>query len=136
MAVPCRKGDLVDDPDFRARATEIMLRHARAILDSVHEISNLGLVRSATAEIRLHSCPPMFKLCILNNNELFSGFYPIREHIVPLQGEQRTIYDLMGKEAVLFRCVADSSASAVRYVDEARAWFDSMWNTISRVFSP
>ncbi len=75
----------------------------------------------------------MFKLYILNNEEAFFGFYPVVEHAVTLKGETRPIYDLMGKDTVLFHqeVSEDSSALGTQYVQQARLWFDSMWNTIS-----
>jgi hypothetical protein len=44
MVLPCRAEDLADDPDYRDRMTR------------------LGLLQSGTAQIRAHSCPPLFKL--------------------------------------------------------------------------
>ncbi len=84
-------------------------------------------------QIRVHKCAPLFKLYILNNEEAFFGFYPVREHTVTLKGEQRSIYDLMGKDALLFHQEAteDETAAGTLYVRQAREWFESMWQTIS-----
>jgi hypothetical protein len=40
----------------------------------------------------------------------------------------QTIYDLMGKDAVLFHHSAndDDTSTGSQYVDQARIWFDSM----------
>lgn len=48
------------------------------------------------------------------------------------------IYDLMGKDAALFHhAVSDDDASTgSQYVEQARAWFDSMWTTVGRPFAP
>jgi DNA-binding transcriptional regulator YhcF (GntR family) len=132
-ALPCRADDLADDPDFRERAATITQRHTQAISDSVHELADLGLVQQASVEIRLHHLAPLFKLYILNNEEAFFGFYPVREHKVTLNGEARPMYDLLGKDAVLFHnTLSDDDASiGSQYVEQARAWFDSIWTTIS-----
>ena len=132
-ALPCRADDLADDPDFRERAATITQRHTQAISDSVHELADLGLVQQASVEIRVHHLAPLFKLYILNNEEAFFGFYPVREHKVTLKGEARPMYDLMGKDAVLFHhTISDDNASiGSQYVEQARAWFDSIWNTVS-----
>lgn len=133
MAVPCSSDDLGDDPDFRDRASQIMLRHGQAILDSVAELEDLGLLDSARAEIRVHGCPPLFKLYILNNDEVFFGFYPIRHHEVKIKGTPHPMFDLMGKEASLFRhTTRDGSSVSAQYVAQAREWFTTVWETISR----
>jgi hypothetical protein len=133
MAVPCRSDDLSDDPDFRHRATQIMMRHAQAIIDSVTELTDLELLDSAQCEIRVHGCPPLFKLYILNNEEVFFGFYPIRHHNVKIKGVPHPMFDLMGKEASLFRHTArGGSPVGIQYVAQAREWFTTVWETISR----
>jgi len=131
--LPCRVDNLADDPDFRERARQISERHLSALVASVQELADFGLVEKVSAEIRAHNCAPMFKLYILNNEEAFFGFYPVVEHAVTLKGETRPIYDLMGKDTVLFHqeVSEDGSAPGTQYVQQARLWFDSMWNTIS-----
>ena len=137
-ALPCRADDLADDPHFRERAATITQRHTQAISDSVHELADLGLVQQASVEIRVHHLAPLFKLYILNNEEAFFGFYPVREHKVTLSGEARPIYDLLGKDAVLFHhTISDDDTSiGSQYVEQARAWFDSIWTTISHQPTP
>jgi hypothetical protein len=68
----------------------------------VQELTRLGLLESGTAEIRVHPCSPLFKLYILNGEEVFFGLYPIIRQRIPLPGGDRDIYDLMGKDAVVF----------------------------------
>jgi hypothetical protein len=132
MVLPCRADDLSDDPDYRERATRLTSRHASAILDSVQELTRLGLLQSATAEIRAHPCPPMFKLYILNGEEVFFGLYPITRQRIPLAGGDRDIYDLMGKDAVVFHhSVHSGQPTDIPYIEQAQTWFTSMWETIS-----
>ena len=54
------------------------------------------------------------------------------------KGAARPMYDLMGKDAVLFHhTISDDDASiGSQYVEEARAWFDSIWNTVSHEPAP
>lgn len=135
MVLPCRADDLADDPDFRDRTTRVTARHAHAILDTVEELTHLGLLESGTAEIRVHACPPLFKLYVLNGEEVFFGFYPIVKHRVPLPGGERDIYDPMGKDAVVFHHSAHSGQPTdVPYIEQARGWFASMWDSISYEF--
>ena len=132
MVLPCRADDLSDDPDYRERATRLTARHAHAILDDVQELTRLGLLESATAEIRAHPCPPLFKLYILNGEEVFFGFYPITRQRLPLRGGDRDIYDLMGKDAVVFHhSVHSGQPTDIPYIEQAQTWFTSMWETIS-----
>jgi DNA-binding transcriptional regulator YhcF (GntR family) len=132
--VPCRADDLADEPTFRVRHRHIMQRHTEAIIESVRELADLGLVRSAAAQVRLHGTVPLFKLYILNGTEAFFGFYPVSRHDVSLNGEQVPMYDLMGKDATLFHYAVDEDGGSMasQYVGQARAWFDTLWNTVSR----
>jgi DNA-binding transcriptional regulator YhcF (GntR family) len=137
-ALPGRTDDLSDDPDFRERARKIMLRHTEPIIDSVNELADLGLVKEASAEVRVHRVAPLFKLYLINDAEAFFGFYPVRPHAVTIGGEQHKVYDLMGKDATLFHHAADQDEASLgsQYVAQARIWFDSMWTTIARTFTP
>ena len=54
-----------------------------------------------------------------------------------IKGEPIAIYDLMGKNVPLFHYAMgdDETSSGAQFVEAARAWFDSIWNTISREYS-
>jgi hypothetical protein len=132
MVLPCRVDDLADDEEYRERATRITGRHAHAIVDGVQELSRLRLLDAAAAEIRAHPAPPMFKIYILNGEEVFFGFYPITRSSIPLPSGDREMYDLMGKDAVVFHhSVHSGQPTDLPYIDQARTWFESMWDTIS-----
>lgn len=132
--VPCRVDDLADEPAFRERHQHIMQRHTEAITESVGELADLGLVRSATAQVRIYGTVPLFKLYILNGTEAFFGFYPISKHTVTLEGQPVPMYDLMGKDTTLFHYAIDDDAASMasQYVEQARAWFDAAWYTVGR----
>ena len=57
-AIPSRVADLGDEPAFRDRAELISRRHTDAITESVAELSDLGLVKTATAQVRVHGAGP------------------------------------------------------------------------------
>ncbi|WP_436493400.1 GntR family transcriptional regulator [Actinokineospora sp. HUAS TT18] len=132
--LPVRVDDLADSPPFRARATRIMHRHTLGIVDMVTELVDLGLLADGGAQIR--SCPvvPMFKLYLINDAEVFFGYYPVQEHKITLDGEPTAMWDLMGKDAILFQHSAESDdeSMASQYVKQSRMWFDSVWNTVAR----
>jgi hypothetical protein len=102
----------------------------------VQELADLELVKSATTEVRVHKAAPLFKLFIINDEEAFFGFYPVVEHTVTIEGKPLAIYDAMGKDAVLFPFTPsdDDTSNDGLYVEQARAWFGSLWNTISREY--
>ena len=131
MVLPCRADDLADDPDNRARLDRLVTRHAHAILDTLDELASLGLIREASVQIRAHSCPPLFKMYILNSEDMFFGLYPIVKHTVTMPGGPRDIYDLMGKDSVVFHHSVHSGHADQQYIEQAQAWFNSMWDNIS-----
>jgi DNA-binding transcriptional regulator YhcF (GntR family) len=132
--LPARTDDLNDDAAFRTRMGGILNRHMSAIIDSVGELAELGIVEETSAEVRVHRSTPLFKLYVLNGTEVFFGFYPVREHKLTIKGEPHAVYDLVGKDTVLFHHAAtnDGDAMGTQYVQQAREWFDSMWNTVAR----
>ncbi|MBB4916961.1 GntR family transcriptional regulator [Streptosporangium saharense] len=136
-SLPCRVDSLEDEPLIRKRMDRISSRHAQAIVESVQELRDLGLVKAASAEIRVHGEPPRFKLYVLNAEEAFFGFYPISEHTVALGGAPIPIFDLGGKDAELFHfAVSDGEDSTSgQFVRQSRAWFDNVWNTVGREVS-
>jgi hypothetical protein len=135
MVLPCRVEDLADDPDFRARAHRITSRHAYAILESVHELARKGRVSQGHAEIRAHQLPPLFKMYILNSQQVFFGLYPLAKHNVPIPGGTRDMYDLTGKDAMAFRYSQASGEPAdAQFIEQSQNWFAAIWNTISYEF--
>ena len=103
MTIPCRVEDLADDPGYRARMHQVTGRHAYAILEAVQELARLGRIKEASTEIRAYQVPPLFKLYLLNGEEAFFGLYPLVEHNIPFPDGSHPMYDLMGKDAVVFR---------------------------------
>jgi DNA-binding transcriptional regulator YhcF (GntR family) len=136
MALPCRAETQADDPAVRERAERITRRHTEAVVEAVRELADLGLVATATAQVRVHRGTPLFKLYILNGEEAFFGFYPVVEHTVTIKDQPVAIYDPMGKDAILFHWAIDDdeASDASAHVEQARTWFDSVWNTIAREF--
>ncbi|MFI7490789.1 GntR family transcriptional regulator [Micromonospora echinaurantiaca] len=133
MALPARAETQADDPAVRERADRITRRAIDGIIDQVSELGDLGLIRSATVEVRMHRGSPQFKLYLLNGEEVFFGFYPAVERTVTIKGEPMAIYDLMGKDVPLFHyAITDDDAShGTQFVEASRQWFDSLWSTIA-----
>jgi DNA-binding transcriptional regulator YhcF (GntR family) len=136
--VPSRVDVGADDPSVRERAERITRRHTEAIVDSVQELADLGLVRTATAEVRRHGTAVLFKVYLINNEEAFFGFYPVVQHAVTIKGKSVPIFDVLGKDVPLFHFAAAdvNDGMASQYVQQARIWFDSVWSTIAREYHP
>nr|WP_204342773.1 GntR family transcriptional regulator [Micromonospora terminaliae] len=133
MALPARAETQADDPAVRERADRITRRAVDGIIDQVSELGDLGLIRSATVEVRIHRGSPQFKLYMLNDEEVFFGFYPAVERTVSIKGEPTAIYDLMGKDVPLFHYAVsdDDTSHGTQFVEASRQWFDSLWSTIA-----
>jgi hypothetical protein len=82
--------------------------------------------------------PMMFKMYLLNDEEVFFGFYPVVEREVEIGGKSVPIFDAVGKDTVLFHHSVsdDDRATGSQYVDQARRWFDSLWGTLGRTYEP
>lgn len=117
----------------RERMAEISTRHAGAITATVEELSDLGLVPEATVETRLHGSAPLFKVYLVNRIDAFFGYYPVVRHEVRIGGKRQTIFDPMGKDAVMFQRTNDGDPDSpdALFVTQTRLWFDSVWDTIA-----
>jgi DNA-binding transcriptional regulator YhcF (GntR family) len=118
----------------RERMAEISARHAGAITDAVEELADLGLVREATVETRVHGSAPLFKAYVINDVDAFFGYYPVVRHEVKLNGKRATIFDPMGKDAILFQHTddGDPDSTGSQFVAQTRRWFSSIWDTIAQ----
>lgn len=132
MVLPCDATTLTDDPEFRGRLDRLQLQQTEAIRNAAGELNELGLVRDVSISIRRHALPPLFKLFIINRSDSFFGFYPIRRREVPLFDTTHDVFDLMGKDSVLFRYEsADPKSHGAPFISEAQQWFDSVWSHVS-----
>jgi DNA-binding transcriptional regulator YhcF (GntR family) len=138
QAAPVRQSDGADYEPLRTRVRRKMVGSVRGIRDSVTELSNLGLVHETSVDVRLHGGTPFFKLYVINGADIFFGYYPVKPNTVVIKGKKIPIFDLLGKDAVLFHhSVNDTdSSSGGQQVQQARMWFDSVWDTIGRDFDP
>jgi hypothetical protein len=102
-------------------------------LRSVSELAEVGLVQSATAEIRSQPASPLFKLYIINGREAFHGFYPAGGPAAKVEGPTHSVSDLTGQDTPLFHQEATDDPEAVgsQYVNQANTWFDSIWSNNS-----
>jgi DNA-binding transcriptional regulator YhcF (GntR family) len=134
IGLPALAPEGVDSPNVRKRANRIVQRSTQGIVDTVEELATLGLIESATAEVRNYHAAPLFKLFLLNREEAFFGFYPVVRHSVAIAGEPVDIFDLMGKDSVLFHYSATEDVTAIdsQYVNQSQMWFDSVWDSVAK----
>lgn len=135
LAIPvATTGDPASSGGVRERMAEISARHAGAIADAVEELADLGLVPEATVELRVHGSAPLFKAYVVNDTDVFFGYYPVVRHEVRLNGKRASIFDPMGKDAVMFQYTddGDRESTGSQFVAQTRAWFSSIWDTIAR----
>nr|WP_239115753.1 hypothetical protein [Streptomyces sp. SID8499] len=94
----------------------------------MHELSVLGLVADARVSVRVHSGTQFFKLYVINQEDVFFGYYPIRPNKVVVQGEAIEIYDLVRADATLFHYSLNEgdSSSGAQQVNQARMWFECL----------
>ncbi|WP_306512584.1 GntR family transcriptional regulator [Janibacter hoylei] len=117
----------------RSRMAGISARHAGAIAAAVDELADLGLVPETSVETRFHGSAPLFKAYIINESDVFFGYYPVVRHQVRLDGKRETIFDPMGKDAVMFQHTDDGDPDSLgsQFVSQTRDWFTSIWETIA-----
>jgi hypothetical protein len=97
----------------------------------------MGAVTEAVADVRVHALAPQFKLYVINGQDAFFGFYPVTEHMVRAHGTLHAMYDVMGKDSVLFhhsQNEADGESAAAPFVAQSRAWFESVWASVAREY--
>lgn len=138
LVLPCSAETASDDPKVRQRSDRITRRSVDALIDEVNELQELGFVPSASVDVRVHQMAPAFKLLVLNEDEVFFGWYPVVKRSVKLDGEEAEIFDVMGKDASLFHYTVNDGdgTSNAQFVIQAREWWESVWTSIAREYQP
>lgn len=135
LALPvAANGDEADSARLRDRMRRTTDRCAGAIQAHVEELEDMGLIESGTFELRLYDSAPMFKAYIINGTDVFFGYYPVVRHEVRIGKDKVETLDPMGKDAILFPYTddGDPNSPGTQFVQQTRAWFDSVWNTLAR----
>ncbi|MEU6221969.1 HAD hydrolase-like protein [Streptomyces sp. NPDC047022] len=69
----------------------MMVRFTRSISNTMHEPSVLGLVSEAKVSVRVHSGTQFFKAYVINQEDAFFGYYPIRPNKVVTQDHRKEL---------------------------------------------
>ncbi|MFI1967844.1 GntR family transcriptional regulator [Streptomyces cinnamoneus] len=138
QALPASLDPSVTAEQVRERAHRIMLRSTQGIVDAVTELEILGLIEQARVSVRVHGFTPSFKLYILNQRDVFFGFYPVTPNTVPIGGEPVKILDVLGLDATLFPFSQgdDRNGNETQWVEQSQLWFDSVWDNLGEDFTP
>jgi hypothetical protein len=125
-------------PGSRTGTHSVFEHHLESLLRSVTELAELGLVQSATAEVRSQPASPLFKLYIINGREAFQGFDPIGEQVVNTEKDSNRDREPKSKDTPLFHQEATDDPEAVgsQYVNQANTWFESIWTNNSNEVMP
>ncbi|MEU5834295.1 GntR family transcriptional regulator [Streptomyces diacarni] len=135
LALP-RLIDDPDDPKPRERLHQMQTSYVHAVDNSLTSLARFGVEVSLT--VRAVPLTPTHKLYLLNRNEALIGYYQVvRNEEAAFQGEQLSLYDVLGLTAKLFRSTGGVEArddQEAAFVAESRQFFDSLWDTIATRF--
>ncbi|WP_409482773.1 GntR family transcriptional regulator [Arsenicicoccus dermatophilus] len=134
LALPAAAdGDETISAKARDRLRGITDRHLNALTATVEELADLGLVKTGTVEARQHGTTPLFKAYVINDVDVFFGYYPVVRHEVRLDSDRAEILDPMGKDTVLFQYTDDGNPDdpGTQFVHQTRTWFTSLWDTVA-----
>lgn len=133
MVIPALVDGKSDDPRLRNRLRRIVRRATDSILDQVHELAELGLLREGSVQVRAIATTPMMKLYIINARECFFGYYVVGSRPLTIQGEPVEIYDTLGKDVPLlhFSVSEDPAEPGNQFVAATTQWFESVWDSIA-----
>ncbi|MER6605906.1 hypothetical protein ABT282_08320 [Streptomyces sp. NPDC000927] len=76
--------------------------------------------------VRIHTGPQFFELCTVNDTDAFFRYCPIHSSATMVEGERIEIYAPTTKGVDL------SYYSQGQRIDQARLWFNSVWESIGR----
>lgn len=133
LALPAAVDGVERDSAAAQARMDLSTRYMGGVTGAVQEPAGLSLVPDATVENRRFSAAPMFEAYVINGVDAYFGYNPVVKHDVRTSGHQMSIYDPMGKNAVLFRRTDDDGIEVVdtQFVIETRYWLGSAWNSIA-----
>lgn len=136
LALPSGVADPTD-PRPLERLRRIAESSAFGVINALRSLEIEGLVPTVSAEVREVPITPVFKSYLLNGREALQGFYAVVPATIPLPSpaggaEDIEVWDIRGLSATLFRhVVTEPEAQGTMFVQQAQAWFDSLWSTIA-----
>ncbi|WP_026256966.1 GntR family transcriptional regulator [Actinopolymorpha alba] len=113
-------------------------RAVTTITESLTELTEAGLLTSASVQVRTHGLGPAFKIYLLNDERVLFGFYPVTRYSVTVRNQPVELFHPSGWDGTLFGPNAGTSpgvepqTSGPPFSEQARGWFESVWTTIAR----
>ncbi|MDJ1135888.1 winged helix-turn-helix domain-containing protein [Streptomyces iconiensis] len=129
-----------DDPRPLDRLHEMQRTYTKTLELMLRTMGDRSRVGEVRFEIRTVPITPTHKLYLLNSTEALMGYYPVlADQEVEFRGDQLTIYDVRGVESRLFRFSSGADSrddQEAAFVEESQLFFESLWSTIAKPFSP
>ncbi|MGP3968482.1 winged helix-turn-helix domain-containing protein [Streptomyces sp. 6N223] len=119
---------LISDPDDarpRARLRQITRTFATSLRHQLTSLAEMRMVPKVHVEIRSVPITPVQKLYVLNRTEVLTAYYQVLPRTVEYEQEQLEIYDVLGLSSKIFQ---DQEPA---FVEESKAWFESLWSTLA-----
>lgn len=114
-----------------------------ALRDSVAELVDIGMIETASVEVRQQPIPPLQKVYVINRNQVVWGYYPITERTVTVGRKKITAISPIDQNATdqpgdvaegaaLFEKSAGTNVQddGAQFVNSTLAWFESVWHTV------
>jgi DNA-binding transcriptional regulator YhcF (GntR family) len=102
-----------------------------AVAERLEHARQVGLLDRVRTEVRSHPLTPLFTLYVVNGEETFFALHPVARAAVQEGGEPRPVLEVPGEVALLHHRAADPESVDAQAVDQARRWFDSVWETVA-----
>ena len=131
IGLPCQADNLGDSPEFRHHASTVMREQVAAITELTHQIT-AETPSEASIQTRVFRATPLFKLFMIDNSDVFIGYYPVRERVVSLEKKPIAIFDLMSTDVTLVHNSSEIDPTSGQHVTQTRAWFNNIWTTIAK----
>ncbi|MXQ53382.1 GntR family transcriptional regulator [Shimazuella alba] len=120
----------VDNPDDKRPQQRLYGIQSRAVMRLRGQLERLSGKYPVKVELKIKTIPfpPLFKLCIVNNQVATFGLYQIRESEAPYDGDEIRLLDMTNQSWQILSFAAGSGDERdPLFVNMANAFFNSMW---------
>ncbi|MFB7595668.1 FadR/GntR family transcriptional regulator [Streptomyces sp. NPDC056160] len=119
-------------PGHRLRTRWLAVRNAQGQVLR-HSLLSLRATHGIDVRVTFRALPftPPVKLYLLNGEEALFAYYTVRRREEEIDHEPFQLYDAQGTRSTLFSFARGAGPRDTAFVEQARAWFDALWETIS-----
>lgn len=112
-------------PADRSESRKPAVNHGHEIKGSVETLAELGLVPSASVEIRFFPASSLFELYVVNGVEAFFSYSLPHQRGMSVEGEEKDSHDIATMDTTLMHWEAGL------FLQQSQQWFDSAWDNSS-----